>query len=401
MSDTSRFSFHLRPAQRALLVALLVGATVLVAHARARDAAPPPRDPAASGGVAPAPVAARIEVAFVLDTTGSMSGLIEGAKREIWSIASRLAAGQPKELRVALVGYRDRGDAYVTQVHDLSADLDTVWARLRAFEAGGGGDGPESVNQALHEAVTQLAWSRDPAVYRVIFLVGDAPPHLDYQDDVPYAESVRLARARDIAVNTVQCGTWGETAAIWREIAALGAGQYAAIAQDGAFAAIETPHDAELARLGRELAATALPYGPAEAREEVAAQVAGSVAAPAPAAAERLAYLAKNAAGRLNTGARDLLDALGAGVALDAVPERDLPEPVRAMPRAARKDFVEKKLAERRALQERVRQLAEKREAWADAERARRAGEDADAGFDAQVLGAVRAQAAAKGIVVE
>src|SRR2546422_5427869 len=57
--------------------------------------------------------APRVEVAFVLDTTGSMGGLIDGAKRKIWSIARRIGEGRPRpDLRIALVGYRDLGDEY-------------------------------------------------------------------------------------------------------------------------------------------------------------------------------------------------------------------------------------------------------------------------------------------------
>src|SRR5439155_9498717 len=37
----------------------------------------------------------RIEVCFVLDTTGSMTGLIEGAKQKIWSIANEMTGARP------------------------------------------------------------------------------------------------------------------------------------------------------------------------------------------------------------------------------------------------------------------------------------------------------------------
>ncbi|MEW8587194.1 MAG: vWA domain-containing protein, partial [Candidatus Thiodiazotropha sp.] len=91
----------------------------------------------------------KIEVVFVLDTTGSMSGLIQASKEKIWSIASTMAQARPApEIRMGLVAYRDRGDAYVTRVVDLSEDLDSVYATLMDFRAAGGGDGPESVNQA-------------------------------------------------------------------------------------------------------------------------------------------------------------------------------------------------------------------------------------------------------------
>jgi Mg-chelatase subunit ChlD len=85
----------------------------------------------------------RIEVAFVLDTTGSMSGLIEGAKRKIWTMMNQLADGEPRpEIRVALVAYRDRGDTYVTRLSQLTTDLDAVYATLQGFQALGGGGSP-------------------------------------------------------------------------------------------------------------------------------------------------------------------------------------------------------------------------------------------------------------------
>jgi len=88
----------------------------------------------------------KIDVVFVLDTTGSMSGLIQTAKEKIWSIATTMAsAQQAPEIRIGLVAYRDRGDSYVTKVVDLSSDLDTVYATLMDFEADGGNDTPESV----------------------------------------------------------------------------------------------------------------------------------------------------------------------------------------------------------------------------------------------------------------
>lgn len=60
-----------------------------------------------------------IEVVFVLDTTGSMSGLIQAAKEKVWSIASTMAQADPApEIKMGLVAYRDRGDEYVTRVVD-------------------------------------------------------------------------------------------------------------------------------------------------------------------------------------------------------------------------------------------------------------------------------------------
>src|SRR4051812_10376478 len=86
-------------------------------------------------GKKPAP---SIEVCFVLDTTGSMGGLIDGAKQKIWSIANTIIATEPRPtVRIALVGYRDRGDAYVTKRFDLTDDIDTVFKNLTDFQADG------------------------------------------------------------------------------------------------------------------------------------------------------------------------------------------------------------------------------------------------------------------------
>src|SRR4051812_46197987 len=87
------------------------------------------------------PAKPRVEVVFCLDTTASMTGLIDGAKAKIWSICNQIATGEPvPDLKVGLVAYRDKGDAYVTRVFDLSDDLDAVHGELKKFEAKGGGD---------------------------------------------------------------------------------------------------------------------------------------------------------------------------------------------------------------------------------------------------------------------
>jgi uncharacterized protein YegL len=381
-------------------------AATLAALALVAAAAPPARahewsdpEPAPEARRLPRREPARIEVAFVLDTTGSMSGLIEGAKRKIWSIANQLVSAQQEtEVRFALVGYRDRGDVYVTSVYDLTSDIDAVYARLMQFQADGGGDGPESVNQALHEAVTRLDWSAAKDVYRVVFLVGDAPPHLDYQDDVRYDRTVRLARQRDITINAIQCGAWDETAQIWREIASLGMGTYAAIAQDGGMVALTTPMDEELATLNRELAGTVLAYGRAEERREAAEKMGNALRAPASAAADRLSYMAKAGEGVAVTGTKDLVDDAAAGKQVASVAPEALPEPLRAMPAAERQRYVEQQLAKRKQVQERIAEVAAERDAYLAKEEAKlRASGKADA-FDQKVNEAIKAQAARKGI---
>jgi hypothetical protein len=342
-----------------------------------------------------------IEVAFVLDTTGSMSGLIEGAKQKIWSVVNQMAEGTPRpEIRVGLIGYRDRGDQYVTKRFDLTSDIDEIYGHLTALRAGGGGDTPESVNQALHEAVRDMSWSEQPNVYRVIFLVGDAPPHMDYQDDVSFRSTVATARQKNIAVNTIQCGNMAETASIWKQIAQIGMGQYAVIAQNGGMVALVTPMDAELATLNRSLGKTAIGYGSADDRREMSSKLRAAAEAPSAATSARLSYLSKAGAG-LVSGLKDLVEAVDEGLDLATAPVASLPAPMRAMAPAEREAFVARKSGERKKLQGRITVLNNARDDYVHQELAKQRASGKLDGFDEKVLGAIRSQAEEAGIAYE
>ena len=202
--------------------------------------------------------APRVEVTFVLDTTGSMGGLIEGAKRRIWSIARRIGEGRPRpDLRIALVGYRDKGDEYVTRVHDLSGDMDEVYAQLSAFRAEGGGDFPEHVSRGALTTPSIGSPGRQDSALRLIFLVGDAPPHMDYQDGFDYRRHVREARAaRDRGRDDPVRRRTPRPSRSGARSRASGGGHYAQIDGQGGMPVRVTAADAELARLNAELATT-------------------------------------------------------------------------------------------------------------------------------------------------
>ena len=251
----------------------------------------------------------RIEVCFVLDTTGSMGGLIEGAKQKIWSIANEMISAQPTpELKLGLIGYRDRGDEYVVKSFSLTDDIDAIYGHLREFQAGGGGDAPESVNEALAEAIHKMPWSGDSKVLKIIFLVGDAPPHMDYPNGPKYPDLCREAAKKDLIINTIQCGEMAETKPIWQEIAKLSEGSYVGISQSGNVAVISTPMDKELSRLNERIGATLIPYGDSKLQAEVHAKYAMAASAPVAAMADRLSYNSKT--GKAVQGRGELVDAL-------------------------------------------------------------------------------------------
>src|SRR5437588_4674660 len=215
--------------------------------------------------VGAAPVIAKkpkVEVVFCLDTTGSMTNLIDGAKAKIWSICNQIANGKPiPDLKVGLVAFRDKGDEYITKVFDLSDDLDTIHGHLKKFQAAGGGDTPESVNQALDDSVNKIKWSTDKKTLRIIFLVGDAPPHMDYTDDVKYPVTCKKAVEKGIIINTIQCGTDADCTKYWKDIAVKSEGSFAAIPQKGGVVVVNSPFDKDLATLNTKLAKTVLVWG--------------------------------------------------------------------------------------------------------------------------------------------
>jgi hypothetical protein len=334
----------------------------------------------------------RVEVAFVLDTTGSMGGLIEGAKRRIWSIARRIGEGRPRpDLRIALVAYRDLGDAYVTRVYDLTGDMDAVYERLMSFQAGGGGDAPEHVSRALSDAVHRVSWSQGGSL-KMIFLVGDAPPHVDYQDGYDFRRHAREARQHGIGIETIQCGGDPQTAMVWREIASLGDGHYAQIDGQGGMPVRVTPMDAELARLNAELATTVVSAGSVREQADAARRLDARARMSAPVAAEAAGYFA--AAERL--AEKDMVGRSSAEQKSELAAMRKDPSSAPTALKGKSDDealaYLQTQGKKRQQIQDRIQVLQKQRE-----ELLQGASGQRDA-FDEQVVKALRTRAAGKGI---
>ncbi len=304
-----------------------------------------------------------IDVVFVLDTTGSMSGLIETAKEKIWSIASTMAsAQQTPDIRIGLVGYRDRGDAYVTRVVDLNNDLDSVYATLMQFQAGGGGDTPESVNKALYDAVHDMSWSVRDQAYQAIFLVGDAPPHMDY-NEVQYPAIIAAANEKGIVINTIQCGELPMTVDPWTTIANLGQGNFFQVDQSGGAVAYTTPFDTEIAELSAKLDGTRLYYGSDEEKERARRKVDAAeeiVVTASVASQARRGVFNSAVGGRDNLlGDKELVDAVSSGeLDLEDIEPEALPAAMKPMAPEEQAAYVGWLADERADIQQRIRSLA-------------------------------------------
>jgi hypothetical protein len=344
----------------------------------------------APGGAGERPT---VEIAFVLDTTGSMGGLIAGAKAKIWQIANQMVSGEPRpKVKIALVPYRDKGDEYVTKVFELTDNIDKVYEDLQGFEAVGGGDGPENVNQALSDAINKLSWSEGRKTLKIIFLVGDYPPHNEYEDVPTYDKLAKAAITKGIYINTILCGNNDEARKVWTEIARAAEGDFMAIQQDGGVVAVATPYDDELGGLTTQLNATIVRYGAKADQDKLAryAEVADAKSAPAAIKADRVSFAAKSG---VSVGGGDLVDAVkNEKLSLKDVKEEDLPENMQKMSAKEREAYLKQQMGEREKVNARILELSKMRDAYIAKELAKKP--DAIAGFDYQVIETLQKQAA-------
>jgi Mg-chelatase subunit ChlD len=339
----------------------------------------------------PATKKPKIEVVFCLDTTGSMTKLIEGAKRKIWSISNQIAGGKPApDLKLGLVAYRDKGDAYITKVFDLTDDLDAIHGHLMKFKAEGGGDIPESVNQALDDAVNKIKWSTHKETLRIIFLVGDAPPHMDYKDDVKYPVTCKKACEKGIIINTVQCGDDAECRKHWQEICRKAEGSYVQIPADGGKVQIvATPYDKRLGEINTDMAKTTLTYGDRKQQRADGEKLKAAEALPGGAAADRAAFNSKTG----QVASYDLLDSIKKGkVKLEDLKKDQLPKELQGKTLKEQKAYLEKLDKHRTELNKECLELDKKRSDFIAKKLAEAKGKGKNV-FDNEVLEILRKQA--------
>ncbi len=155
--------------------------------------------------------AVRFDVAFVIDTTGSMGDEIQVVKEKMKQIAAEVAQGTPPPaVRFGIVEYRDRGDVYVTRVTDLTYDVAHLHERINAIIATGGGDTPESVAEGLRATLHELSWE-EGEIIRLAFLIGDAADHFYEDTEYTLENATEDALELGLTLFTIGCSGLGGT----------------------------------------------------------------------------------------------------------------------------------------------------------------------------------------------
>jgi hypothetical protein len=345
-----------------------------------------------------------VQVAICLDTSSSMDGLIDSAKRKLWDVVNDLARAKPTpDLRVALYSYGnnayDRTTGWVRQEIDLTADLDRVSEKLSALKATKVPNSDEYVARVCRDAVERLKWSDDPKALKVIFVCGNESAEQD--PEVKLKAVAESAVRKGIIINTIYCGNPSDAdAPAWKEFARLAEGRFAAIDQDRGTVSVATPHDKELAELGTRLNGTFCFVGKdAKAMaENQRRQDENALRLGAPTAASRAE---SKGGGLYRFEGQDLVERLRQDPKFDVkkVPEAELPDALKKMTPEEREKHVKKLAGEREEIRKQINELAKKREAYIQAELKKKPSAT-DRAFDEAVRGALRDQARTKGIAI-
>jgi Mg-chelatase subunit ChlD len=180
------------------------------------------------------PDSLELDVLFLIDATGSMADEIDKIYTSIFDVAARVDAlpGQP-DVRYGMVTYRDRGDSFVSQTYQFTPDVAEFHNHLSTVRADGGGDYPESLNEGLHQALHNVQW-REQDTIQLVFLVADAPPHLDYANDYDYAVEMEYAARQGIKIFPIaSSGLDDQGEYVFRQLAQFTQGRFIFLTYEG------------------------------------------------------------------------------------------------------------------------------------------------------------------------
>ena len=147
-----------------------------------------------------------LDILFVLDTTGSMGEEINRLINTIEIINMNLMEFSPKpDIRFGMVLFKDKQDGYVTKIVPFTNKLKEFTKTLSKVYASGGGDKPEDLQAALHDAVKNVEWRKNGV--KAAFIITDAPPHLNYPDEkYRYTNAAKDAKKAGIKLFTIGTG---------------------------------------------------------------------------------------------------------------------------------------------------------------------------------------------------
>lgn len=312
--------------------------------------------------------ATKIQVAILLDVSGSMDGLIEQAKSRLWNIVNTLTTlkyrGESPQIEIALYAYgtgnRYEGD-YMYQITPLTTDLDLISEKLFALRTSGS---EEYCGTAISRATKELEWGSNESDMKLIYIAGN---EIFEQGRISYKTSIPQALRKDIYVNTIHCGN-PETGIrdLWKDASVRGKGKFFNIDSNARVRYIETPYDDRISSCNQRLNDTYISYGELgyEKQANQVTQDRNAASISKANSAERIVSKSKSV---YKNSSWDLVDMVkDDGAALDKIKEAELPAELQGKSKDEIKQLVTQKEKERNDIQKEIADLAKKRQEYID-----------------------------------
>lgn len=308
-----------------------------------------------------------IKVALLLDTSNSMDGLINQAKAQLWEIVNELSYAkygiQKPNLEIALYEYGNSNlpsrEGFIRQVLQFSNDLDEISEKLFSLTTNGGN---EFCGQVIQTSLKELSWGKNKDDLKLLFIAGNEP---FTQGKINYKDAVTDAKEKDVIINTIFCGNYSNgISGMWKDGADLGGGDYMTINQDKKVVHIVTPYDDEIIILNKKLNKTYIYYGvqgySKYSNQKI--QDANAMEMEEVVAVKR----AVSKSSRLyENSSWDLVDADKKGkVDYKKIKNKKLPKELENKSEAEIKSYVKSKAKERKAIQEKIKELDTKRRSF-------------------------------------
>lgn len=319
----------------------------------------------------------KIQIAFLLDTSSSMDGLIDQAKARLWNILNEILKaekdGQTPQIEVALYHYGNTTllpeKGYIEQLIPLSTDVDAFSEKLFGLKTSGG---DEYCGHVVLRATDELAWGNEDGTVKLIYIAGNES--FD-QGEVQPADALLKATGKGITVHTILCGNPnGSDGPSWRAGARNGKGEFFYINQDEKTVFIPSPYDLEIEKCNLRLNDTYVPIG-MKGRAQKENQVRQDANASSYSQANLSSRANYKASANYKNSNWDLVDAFAEEEERVIREKKTLPDSLASLSDDQLKAKIIKLGQERSDLQARIRELTREREIFIAKARQEQPGE--------------------------
>jgi len=306
----------------------------------------------------------KIQIAILLDTSGSMQGLINQVKTEIWQIINELSSakknGNKVKIEVALYEYGkstiSQSENFLRMITPLSSDLDILSKELFKLKTNGG---EEWAGAAITSATNGLQWSKNPGDLRMVVIAGNES---FAQGPLNYQYAITNLSKKDIVLNTIFCGNYNSGKTLfWRDAANLGNGQYMNIDSNQEISYFKAPQDSRIIALNDKLNKTYLSYGGRRGVERKKLQIQQDVNTESMNSSLLVERSIAKASKSYDNSSWDIVDSFKSTGSLSSISENDMPEELKKLNKEDQIAVIKEKEKERKSINKEIEKLKKER----------------------------------------